>query len=221
MAFSSKLLVPVLIVVAIPACKTPATTVSSWRNPAFTDSGFEELFVIGVADNNATRRLYEDTFARVIVSQGSQAQGSWKFLPQSGELTEQEIRGATEGGDFDGVLITTLVNVDEQKEFVPSSAPPASAPAAGIGPGGAMNVRSSPSAGYARSYRRSYLATHNEGYYETNTTYRFRTELYSVATGTMVWWGESETVNPKNRANKVGSVAQAVIQNLKDEQLIQ
>ena len=58
------------------------------------------------------------------------------------------------------------------------------------------------------------------GYYETNTTYRFRTELYSGEKGTMVWRGDSEAVNPKNRSSKVGSMAEAVVAELKNEQLI-
>jgi hypothetical protein len=37
----------------------------------------------------------------------------------------------------------------------------------------------------------------------------------------MVWWGTSETLNPKNRSKKVGSVAEAVVQELKGEKLLQ
>jgi len=195
--------------------------VSSWRNPAFTDVGFEDLLVIAVADTNETRRLYEDTFSRVIVSEGAQAQASHRLLPQSGPLTEEQIRDAMERGDFDGVLITTLVSVDEEREFVPPPDQTTATPAASVGTGGAMNVRSSPGVGYFRSYSRGYAETHDEGYYETHTTYRFRTELYSGDTGTMAWRGDSETVNPKNRATKVGSVAESVVSELKRELLIQ
>jgi hypothetical protein len=221
---SSRLLIPILILAALAACKTtPATMVSTWRNPAFTDVGFEDLFVIGVGENNETRRLFEDTFAKVIVSEGSQAQASWRSLPQSEQLTDQQIRDAMEGGDFDGVLITTLVSVDEEQEFVPPSGDTAGAPAGGAGyyPSGTRNVRSSPGVGYYQSYNRNYLETHETGYYKTHTTYRFRTELYSVATGTMVWRGDSKTVNPKNRTDTIGSVAEAVTRELKSEKLIQ
>ena len=195
--------------------------VSTWRNPAFTETGFDDLFVIGVADDNESRRLFEDTFTRVLVSRGSKAQASWKVLPQSEQLTEEQIRGAMEGSDSDAVLITTLVSVDEKQEYVPTSTQTPGAPASNVGTGGRMNVGSSPGVGYARSYSRSYLETHETGYYETHTTYIFRTELYSVATGTMVWWGNSQTVNPKNRSKKVGSVAEAVVEELKTEKLIQ
>ncbi len=194
--------------------------VSTWRNPAFTDVGFENLFVIGVGDTNETRRLYEDTFARVLVSKGSQAQGSWKLLPQSSELTDAEIRGAMESGGFDGVLITTLLSVDEKQEFVPPQEQQPGPPAGGSSRPNTLNVRSSPGVGYYRSYNRSYMTTHETGYYKTHTTYRFRTELYSGATGTAVWWGDSETVNPKNRSDKIGSVAEAVVRELKGEKLI-
>ena len=196
--------------------------VSSWQNPAFTDAGFEDLLVIGVADTNETRRLYEDTFSRVFVSEGARSQPSYRLLPQSGPLSEEQIRGAMEGGGFDGVLITTLVSVDEQREFVPPPEQQNNRPASNVGPGGQMNVRTSPGGvGYFQSYSRSYSATHIEGYYKTDTTYRFTTELYSGGTGTMVWRGESETVNPKNRADKVGSVAEAVVRELKSEKLLQ
>jgi hypothetical protein len=152
----SRLFIAVFVLSSLVSCKTtPTTMVSTWRNPAFADAGFEDLFVIGVADDDEGRRLFEDTFARVVVSEGSKAQPSYKFLPQSELLTEEQIRGATESGDFDGVLITTLVSVDEKQEYVPTSTQTPGAPASNVGTGGRMNVGSSPGVGYARSYNRS------------------------------------------------------------------
>ena len=223
MARMIRLLTAILILSVLGACKTTtATMVSSWRNPAFADAAFEELFVIGVGENNDTRRTFEDTFAKMLTSEGTKAQSSWNLLPQSQQLTEQQVRGALEGGNFDGVLITTLLSVAEDKEYVPPSGQPVGEPAGGVGyyPSGTQNIGSSPGTGYYRSYSRSYLETHEYGYYETHTTYRVRTELYSVETGTMVWWGHSETVNPKNRADTIGSITEAVIRELKSEGLI-
>lgn len=219
-----RLFLLVLVFSSAAACKkTPTEIPLTWQNPAYEGGEFQNLFVIGVGENDDTRRLFEDTFASMIVAQGAKAQASYGVLPQSQQLTEQQVRAAIEGGEFDGVLVTTLLGVDEEQEYVPPSGAPGAANTSGSGyyPDGSMNVGSSPgTAGYYQSYNRSYQETAEYGYYETKETYRLKTELYSVATGDLVWWGQSETTDPKNVADVISSMTDAIAKELKNEGLI-
>ena len=221
-----RLILAILILLSAAACKkTPTEIPVSWQNPAYEGGGFQNLFVIGVGENDETRRLFEDIFAQMIAAQGGKAEASWSRLPQSQQLTEPQVRAAIEGGEFDGVLVTTLLGVDEEQEYVQPSGGPAEAPIAGSGsgyyPDGTMAVASGPgTAGYYQSYNRSYQATAEQGYYETKETYRLKTELYSVATGDLVWWGQSKTTDPKDVSDVIGSMTDAVAKELKSEGLI-
>lgn len=193
---------------AMGACeKGPTTTIPlAWKNPSYQGGGFKKLFVIGVAQDDPSRRLFEDTFAKAIASEGASAQASWGHLPKTGKLTEEEVRGAIEGGDFDGVLITRLLSVDQNQEYVPPSTH--SVPTTYYG------------YGYYGYYGASYSIVHEPGYYKTNTHFRLETNLYSVATGDLVWSGQSDTLNPESLAEVIDSMTAAVAKKLKSEKLI-
>lgn len=203
----SKLLVCTVAVSALTACSKTTTNIPlSWRNPSYADGGFQKLFVIGVGEDDGGRRLFEDTFAKALAQEGAAAQASWGMLPQSTQLTEEQIRGAIEGGNFDGVVIARLLNVNQSEEYVPPS------------------TYTVPSAyhgyGYYGYYGSSYEVVHQPGYFKTNTTFVVETNLYSVATSDLVWSGQSETLNPESLTDVIDSMTAAVAKKLKAEKLI-
>ena len=205
MKHPSKALLLFFALAALTACNKTTTSIPlSWRNPNYQNGGFEKIFVIGVGENEGMRRLFEDAFAKAIALEGAAAQASWGFLPQSETLTEEQIRGAIEGGDFDSVVITRPMGVDQTQEYVPPS------------------TRTVPSAsyGYYGYYGTSYAIVHEPGYFKTNTTFRLETNLYSVATGDLVWSGQSATLNPESINDVIDSMTTAVAKKLKAEKLI-
>jgi hypothetical protein len=204
--FSRSLLL-VVALSALGACQKTTTTIPlSWRNPAYENGGFEKLFVIGVGKDDGTRRLFEDRFARAIALEGAAAQASWGHLPQSERLSAKQIRGAIDGDDFDGVLITRLLGINQSEEYVPPSTHTVPTTYYGYG--------------YYGYYGTSYEIVHQPGYYKTNTTFRLETNLYSVATGDLVWSGQSDTVNPESITDVIDSMTSAVAKKLKAEKLI-
>jgi len=203
----SQTLIFLIAVSALTACSKTKTSIPlSWRNPAIERMVFKKLFVIGVGENDGGRRLFEDTFAKALAELGATAQASWGLLPQSEQLTEEQIRGAIEGGSFDGVLITRLLGVDQNEEYVPSSTYAVPTSYHGYG--------------YYGYYGTSYAVVHEPGYFKTNTTFRLETNLYSVANSDLVWSGQSETLNPESLADVIDSMTVAVAKKLKTEKLL-
>ena len=45
-------------------------------------------------------------------AEGAAAQASYGHLPQSTQLTEEQVRGAIEGGNFDGVVVARVDGLD-------------------------------------------------------------------------------------------------------------
>lgn len=207
MTLFSRSLLLVVALSALGACQKTTTTIPlSWRNPAYENGGFEKLFVIGVGKDDGTRRLFEDRFAKAIALEGAAAQASWGHLPQSERLSAKQIRGAIDGDDFDGVLITRLLGINQSEEYVPPSTHTVPTTYYGYG--------------YYGYYGTSYEIVHQPGYYKTNTTFRLETNLYSVATGDLVWSGQSDTVNPESITDVIDSMTSAVAKKLKAEKLI-
>lgn len=200
-----RLLVFLVAASTLAACSNTKTSVPlSWRDPTFGEAAFEKLFVIGVGEDEGARRLFEDTFAKALADKGASAQASWGLLPQSTQLTEEQVRGAIEGGGFDGVLVSRVLGVQQSEEYVPPS------------------THSVPTSygGYYGYYDASYAVVHEPGYFKTNTTFRLETNLYAVAGGGLVWSGQSNTLNPESLTDVIDSMTKAVAKELKAQKLI-
>ncbi|MBW2211337.1 MAG: hypothetical protein JRG67_09865 [Deltaproteobacteria bacterium] len=203
----SKLFIFLVAVSALAACSKTKTSIPlSWRNPSVEHTVFKKLFVIGIGENDGGRRLFEDTFTKALAERGTSAQASWGLLPQTTQLTEEQIRGAIEGGNFDGVLISRLLSVDQSQQYVPPSTYTVPTSYHGYG--------------YYGYYGSSYAVVHEPGYFKTNTVFRLETNLYSVANSDLVWSGQSETLNPESLTDVIDSMTAAVAKKLKEEKLI-
>lgn len=210
-----KLLTAVVAIAVLAACsdKTETTVPLSYRNPGYEQTVFKKLLVIGVSQNEDGRRLFENTFAKALSSNGGVARASWEHLPKSEQLTEEEIRGAIQGSGYDGLLITQVLSVDEAKDYVQGSTHTVAPRNFGYYGGYGYY-------GYYGYYSGSYAQVHDPGYFKTDTTFRLETNLYSVATGGLVWSGQSDTVDPDSVTAMIDSMTAAVAKELRHEKLI-
>jgi len=212
----SNVLIALVAVCAVTACNKTKTQTSiplSWRQPGYEQTVFKKLFVIGLSGNEDGRRLFEDTFAKALSSDHGAAYPSYGHLPQSEQLTEDEIKNAIEGGGYDGVLITQVLSIDASKEYVAGSTHTVAPRNFGYYGGYGYY-------GYYGYYSGSYAQVHDPGYYKTDTTFRLETNLYSVATNQLVWSGQSDTIDPKSLTDVIDSMTAAVAKKLRMEKLI-
>jgi len=199
----------------LAACSKTTTNISqSYRNPGYEQTVFKKLFVIGVAENQESRQAFEDAFANAINGQGGSAATSWGHLPKSEQLTEDEVRSAVEAGGFDGVLITRLLAVDKAQQYTPASTYNNPQTRYYAGGGGLYGY------GFYGFYGTTFAQVHEPGYFETSTTIRVETNLYSVATDSLVWTAQSDTVDPSSIPDARDSMTAAVAKKLKEEKLI-
>ena len=201
------LLLP-LVLTAAYGCETSETKTTiagSWKSPELTGAPFEKIFVIGVERNNEYRELYEDALVAALQQRGVEALASYDLLPQSEELDEEQIRSAIRTDEFDAVLITSLLHVDQTKELVP--------PTTEKRPTGQF-----PQAVHFYSW--VYETVHVPGYYEAKTRYNIESRLYRTDDGQRVWWALSETVNPDSVEEIISSVSAAMAKRLEADGLL-
>ena len=209
------LFVSTLALCLLAACSTTTTNISqSYRNPGYEQTVFKKLFVIGVAENQESRQAFEDAFANAINGQGGSAATSWGLLPKSEQLTEDEVRSAVGAGGYDGVLITRLLAVDKDQQYTPASTYTNAQTRYYAGGGGLYGY------GYYGFYGTTFAQVHEPGYFKTSTTIRVETNLYSVATDSLVWTAQSDTVDPSSIPDARESMTAAVAKKLKEEKLI-
>ena len=211
----AKLAIFMIAAAALTACSNTKTSIpQSYRNPGYEQTVFKKLLVIGVAENEESRKAFEGAFVKAIANEGGAAQSSWDVLPKSEQLTEEEIRTAIEAGNFDGVLITRLLSVDKEQEYTPASTYNNPRTRYYSGGGGMYGY------GFYGFYGTTYAKVHEPGYFETSTKIRLETNLYSAANDGLVWTGQSDTVDPKSIPDARESMTTAVAKKLKEEKLI-
>jgi len=213
----TKLVVFLVALCAAAACKTTTTNFSqSYRNPGYGETVFKKVLVIGVAQDQDSRQAFEDALVSAITDEGGTAQASIGVLPHDEQLTEDQLHAAIDAGGFDAVLITRLLSVDKSQEYTPPKKYNnprtryyAASPGWGYGYGGFYGF-----------YGTTFAEVHEPGYFETSTTLKLETNLYSVATNELVWTGQSETVDPESIPDARESMTAAVAKKLKQEKLI-
>jgi hypothetical protein len=204
---------------ALAACKTTTATSfsQSYQNPGYGNTVFKRVLVVGVAQDAAGRKAFEDALASAIASEGGTAAPSYTVLPNDEKFSEDELHAVIERDGVDGVLVTRLLSVDKETENYTPPTQHLNAQtryyAGGWGYGFGYG-------GYYGMYGTTFTEIHSPGYFETSTTLKLETNLYSVATNELVWTGQSETIDPDSIEDARESVTKAVAKKLKDQGLI-
>ena len=190
----------------LASCGTTSQMSAAWKDPDYQGAGFKKLLVLGIGDNQMSTRLFEDEFVKALMAGGSSATASYRVLPNFETLSEDEIKTAVKRGQYDGVLVTRLLAVDKDTEYIPPSS----------------SVYRSPYmySGYYGYYHSSYMVVHEPGYTQTYTTVRLETNLYESGTAKLVWSGHSSTFDPKSVQDAIASVTRTITKSLFDEGLI-
>ncbi|MGB8223233.1 MAG: hypothetical protein WCF10_11645 [Polyangiales bacterium] len=207
----SFLAAPLLLSVLLAAghgCKkseSKTTIAHAWTSQDLAGAPFGKVFVIGAERDNDHRRLYEDALVSALHDRGVEALASYDVLPQSEELTEEQIRTAIGTGDFDAVAITSLLHVDQSVEFVPPTTKQ-------------VPVGQFPHP--VHFYVWVYETVHVPGYYKTHNRLAVEARLYRVVDGKRVWSAVSDTVNPDSVEEIIRSITAAMVSRLQVDGLV-
>ena len=206
-----------VLMLTVSCARSTTTSFSqSYRNPGYEHTVFQRLLVVAVAGDAENRRTFEDALASAIAKQGGAAAPSYTMLPEGQQVSEEQLYDVIRRERIDGVLLTRLLAVEKASSYTPPkkyNKPRTRYYPAGPGWGYGYG-------GYYGWYGTSYAEVHKPGYFDTSTTLKLETNLYSVATNDLVWTGQSNTIDPKSLDDARTSVTQAVAAKLKSEHLI-
>ena len=178
----------------------------SWTDPKYRGSQYTNLLVIGVAEDENTRRSFEKKFAEKLEAAGIRAVESSSVMSKDQKIDKETILAVVEKTGVDGVLLTYLVAVKEKDVTSPSVD---YSPVDDYRGGTTPNLYSAP------EYRSS-----GTQYYSTRVKVRLETNLYDAKTEQKVWSARSATLNPKSTTALIDSVIEVFTRDLKKNKLI-
>jgi hypothetical protein len=163
------------------------------------------ILVIGIAENSVTKRSFEDAFAAELNQRGAEAAPSYMFLPPDERLSEEMVREVVRQRGIEAVVVTRLLKVDEDKQYIPPRTDYVSRGYAG---------------GLYGYYGSAYDVVHTPGYWQTVTIVRLETRLYDAETADLIWAAQSDTFDPSSTDDTIKSVTKAVAKRIAADGLI-
>ena len=184
---------------------TSTKITSVWMDSNKAGTAFNDILVIGIADEEHNRRLFEEQFVNQLKAAGIESEVSYTVLPQGTDINRETVTAAIEGKAIDAVIVTHLVGVEEETVYRPS-----------------MDYR--PAYGYYNGlysyYPHVHTYVHQPGYYTTHEIVKLETNLYEVASEELVWSAQSQSFAPESAKEVIDELVSLVIKDLQEKGLI-
>ncbi len=194
----------VFFLALLSSCTSTKIT-SVWMDSKKAGTSFNDIMIIGIANEEHNRRLFEEQFANQLRAAGVESEVSYALLPQGTAIDRETVAAAIEGKTIDAIIVTHLVGVEEETVYRPS-----------------MDYR--PAYGYYDGlysyYPHVHTYVHQPGYYTTHEVVKLETNLYEVATGKLVWSAQSKSFAPDSAKNVIDELVTLVIKDLQQKALI-
>jgi hypothetical protein len=187
-----------LVALALVACAATQLT-NSWTSPDYKGPPLKKLLVVGVSNQPALRRTFEDEFVKDLKAAGVDAVASYNFIPDGGKAEEDRVNQAVK--DAGAVLITRLVRVDVNTQVTPVY--PAT-----------MGM------GYYGGYAGAYGGFYDPGMVTQTDTIVLETNLYGIDESHLLWSGTTQTFAPTSLQQEMPGFAKIIIGTLQKHKFI-
>ncbi len=189
-----------LLAMLMIACAGTELTTKRIDRPAAAKP-VSDLLVIVVADQDETRRFFENRFVETLKAAGVDAVASADAIPMPSdlELEKDAILAAVDQYESDAVLITHLADI-----AYPES-----------------RSRINPEEYGLYSYYGALFAYyHDPGHSRTYATVLLETNLFDVATENLIWSGQTKSWDKNSKAEIINDVIALVVRDLIDKKLL-
>ncbi len=199
------LLCAVVPVLLFSACTPNNRVTSSWIDPSFSGYGADNILVLGVSRNEIHIKLFENVFVDELRKNNIHAVASYKAIGQVPEPNRQIVEAAVAKTGTSSVLITHVVNRTSTTQDFPGSMH--------FIPGGFYGNMY----GY---YNQTYQAIYHPPSSVTRTTVHLESNLYDVATASLVWSAQSDAIDPKLLRTDFERIVDVLIDDMKNKKVL-
>ena len=183
-----------------------------WKDPQYQGGKLKNVLVIGGSTNQVVRRIFEDEFTARFKSRGTNAIPSYTIFPSEKTLDKDTIESKSRDLGIDAMLIARVVDTKTKRELTPAPSN--------------FYYRDTYFYDWPNRYSRFYAGPFSAGpynnrlYYSEYEVVNIETTIYDTQTGKLIWSALSYTVLGGSTALEVSSVAEVIMKNLTENQLI-
>ncbi len=182
---------------------TSTKLVETWRDDQFKGPAFKKIMVVSLIKRTDTRQRIEDDFAGQLKARGVNSVTCYSCIPDIQNLSREEVVKAAIQNGVDGVLVVELRQAGTRLESV---------------------LDKSPTMGEFVSFD-SYMLSATSSPYDSAMIRRdevvtLSTRLFDAGTGKLIWYSNTETVDPGKTEREIASFTKIILNTLRKEKLI-
>ncbi len=195
------LIVALFVGMLLNACAS-TKLVETRVDKSFKGKTVSNVLVIGVADEDANRRLFESTFVQQLKAVGVAAVSSADVIPipANKKLEKEAIVQAVNKFKNDAVLITHIAGIGRITTRTPTVI--------------------SRGVGYYGHYRYVYGHVIKPSSVSSHTKYLLETNLYDVESEKLMWSGQSLSREPDYLGQLIDDVVKVVVKDMQKNKLL-
>jgi len=173
----------------------------TWKEPSYTET-VDNVLVIGLAENQGNRRIFEDSMSSAFKKAGKQATPSSKYFEDIREISKESVTPVVKDNKFDAVIVVRLLAISKEQRYVPSAYP----------------AHYNNFYGY---YGHVGVSHYNDpSYYVEETKVSLEINLYETANAKLIWAISTDTFSPDNVNKEINKLVDVIMENLKKDGLI-
>jgi hypothetical protein len=92
----------------------------SWKDPGFAGPALRKVLVVGVAQSETNRRLFEDRFSQSLKAAGVTAVPAYTLVPAGAAPGSDQVRDAVAKAGTDAVIVTRVQRAEKRVEVTPT-----------------------------------------------------------------------------------------------------
>lgn len=202
------------LITFLTACAATTRThfETTWTDPGFDAGIVKKVLIIGLTENEAERRLFENNLQQQLRAAGINAIASLDGVTAAQEISQEVFEKAFSGQGIDAVIVSRLVAIDQDTNYVEGRT--TLIPTTHYVPGRFIGQYAYYNNFYGY-YRQSYREVQAPGYLKTTTIARVETNLYETQNNRMVWSAISKTFDPGSAVDAINSLNSAMTAKLR------
>ena len=175
---------------------TTSRLVDVWKDPQYNFNSINKVVVIAGIEGKARRRIWEDSFVKVLSRYGIDATPSYKYYPD--DIPKPADVHNLVNNKFDGIVLIRRLKSTVYRQYIPGDDYAV--------PIGWVHYP------FFRRYDMVYSYCHMPGYFVHNKVFNFNVELYnSNDKGDLLWEGTGEVANPASRKDLLKELSNLVV----------
>ncbi|MDO9080816.1 MAG: hypothetical protein Q7U44_08435 [Desulfuromonadales bacterium] len=195
-----------------------STTIGgSWKDPEYQGGRLDKVLVIGIAQKETIKRVYEDAFVAALQQQGINASPGYKVLAKNESNNKDLIVKRVKELGFKNVLISRVADKKTVEFIHPSTT-------TFLGDAGYRYryYRDYPYYNhYFDYYDRGYATViHSPSYTTTSDLVILETNIYESGNGEIIYSVQTQSLLDYGSEKTIKEVVRTIMKNLKDNQMI-